>query len=233
MLKSLVVIPTYNEKGNIQKITEKVLSLDKDFYVLIVDDNSPDGTGPLADELSKKYDRVSVLHRAGKQGLGTAYIAGFKNALLRKDVGYIFEMDADFSHNPDDLLRLREGFKEADVVVGSRYCGGIRVKNWEFSRLFISKSANMFVSMVAGVPASDSTAGFVGYKREVLEALDLNGVTANGYGFQIEMKYKVNKKGFKIKEIPIVFSGRAEGESKFDFKIIREAFLLVWKLRFR
>lgn len=232
-MNSLVIIPTYNEKNNLQKIVEKVLSLDNTFKVLIVDDNSPDGTGLIADELSKNNQRVSVIHREGKLGLGTAYVAGFKYALEQNDIGYVFEMDADFQHDPEDLLRLKSGFKEADVVVGSRYVEGIKVENWEFSRLIVSKSANMFVAFVAGVPVKDSTAGFVGYKKEVLQNIDLKKVSANGYGFQIEMKYKIAKKGYKIKEIPIIFHGRIEGESKFNFKIIKEAFFLVWKLRFQ
>jgi len=229
----LVIIPTYNEKDNITKITEKVLSLDSAFKVLIVDDNSPDGTGLLADELSKKNKRMAVLHRTGKLGLGTAYVAGFKYALEQKDIDYVFEMDADFQHDPEDLLRLKEGFENADVVVGSRYVKGVGVKNWELSRLLVSKMANIFVSFVAGIPVKDSTAGFVGYKKQVLQDIDLTEVSTNGYGFQIEMKYKINKKGYKIKEIPITFYGRAEGESKFNFKIIKEAFFLVWKLRFQ
>lgn len=229
----LVIIPTYNEKDNIRGIVEKVLSLSKDFGVLIIDDNSPDGTGILADELSKEYTAVSVIHRSGKLGLGTAYVEGFRYALTRKGVEYIFEMDADFSHNPNDLLRLIEGFKEADVVVGSRYTGGIRVTDWDLFRLFVSRMANIFVYLVTGLKVSDSTAGFVGYKRKVLESIDLGGLDSNGYAFQIEMKYKINKKGFRIKEIPIIFYGRREGKSKFNLKIILEAFLLVWKLRFR
>lgn len=232
-MKTLIIIPTYNEINNVVRIVEKILSLNENFYVLIIDDNSPDGTGIKADELAKRNNKVSVIHRSGKLGLGTAYIAGFKYALADHSIDYIFEMDADFSHNPDDLLRLRDVLNNFDVVVGSRYKGGIRVKDWEKSRLFISKMANLFVSFIAGVPVSDSTAGFVGYRRRVLESVDLNGVTANGYGFQIEMKYKINKKGFKIKEEPIVFHGRGEGESKFNLKIILEAFLLVWKLRFQ
>jgi dolichol-phosphate mannosyltransferase len=230
-MNSLVIIPTYNEKNNIQKIAEKVLSLDNNFKVLIVDDNSPDGTGILADELSRKHERVSVLHRTCKLGLGTAYVEGFKYALSKDDIAYVFEMDADFQHDPNDLLRMRDGLIDAEVVVGSRYKEGIRVRNWELSRLFVSKLANMFVSFIIGIPVYDSTAGFIGYKKEVLKSIDIEGIATNGYGFQIEMKYKANKKGFKIKEIPIVFHGRREGESKFDFKIIKEAFFLVWKLR--
>lgn len=229
----LVIIPTYNEKDNIRGIVEKVLSLSKDFGVLIIDDNSPDGTGILADELAKEYTAVSVIHRAGKLGLGTAYVEGFRYALTHKGVEYIFEMDADFSHDPNDLLRLIEGFKEADVVVGSRYVGGIRVTDWDLVRLFVSRMANIFVYLITGLKVSDSTAGFVGYKRKVLESIDLNDLDSNGYAFQIEMKYKINKKGFKIKEVPIIFYGRREGKSKFNLRIILEAFLLVWKLRFR
>lgn len=230
---SLIIIPTYNEKGNIRQIVEKVLSLSKDFKVLIIDDNSPDGTGVAADALSKEYPRVSVIHRFGRLGLGTAYVEGFRYALAQKDIDYIFEMDADFSHDPNDLLRLIEGFRAADVVVGSRYIGGIRVTSWDLTRLFISRAANIFVYLVTGLKVIDSTAGFVGYKKKVLESLDLSDLDSNGYAFQIEMKYKVNKKGFKIKEIPIIFYGRKEGESKFNIRIILEAFLLVWKLRFR
>lgn len=232
-MKSLIIIPTYNERENIQKITEKVLSLNENFNVLIIDDNSQDGTGVLADELSKRYNRVFVIHRSGKMGLGTAYMEGFKYVLSKKDIDYIFEMDADFSHDPNDLLRLQEGFSDADVVVGSRYSGGIRVTDWDLTRLFVSRMSNIFVYLVTGLKISDSTAGFMGYKRRVLESINLNNLDSNGYAFQIEMKYKVNKEGFKIKEIPIIFYGRKEGKSKFNLKIILEAFLLVWKLRFQ
>lgn len=229
---SLVIIPTYNERNNIQKIVERVLSLNNSFRVLIIDDNSPDGTGIIAGELSKKDNRVSVIHRSGKLGLGTAYVKGFKYALSQEDIDYVFEMDADFSHDPSDLLRLLEGFKEADVVVGSRYTGGIRVTDWDLMRLIVSRMSNIFVYFVTGLKVSDSTAGFVGYKRDVLKTIVLDNLDSNGYAFQIEMKYKVNKNGFKIKEIPIIFHGRKEGKSKFNLKIILEAFLLVWKLRF-
>lgn len=232
-MKSLIIIPTYNEKDNIKKIVLEVLSLNKDFRVLIIDDNSPDGTGILADELVKEYKEVSVIHRSKKLGLGTAYAEGFKYALRNKDIGYVFEMDADFSHNPEDLLRLLKGFEEADVVVGSRYIGGIRVTDWDLSRLFVSRMANIFSYLVTGLKVSDSTAGFVGYKRNVLESINLDNLDSNGYAFQIEMKYNVSKKGFGIKEIPIIFYGRREGKSKFNLRIILEAFLLVWKLRFQ
>lgn len=231
---SLVIIPTYNERDNVQKIVEKVLSLNNGFKVLIIDDNSPDGTGVIAGELSQKYNnRVSVIHRSGKLGLGTAYVEGFKYALRNKDIGYVFEMDADFSHDPNDLLRLLEGFKGADVVVGSRYTGGIRVTDWDLTRLIVSRMSNIFVYFVTGLKVSDSTAGFVGYRRDVLKTIVLDNLDSNGYAFQIEMKYKVNKNGFKIKEIPIIFHGRKEGKSKFNLRIIFEAFLLVWKLKFR
>lgn len=232
-MNSLVIIPTYNEKENIQRIVEMVLGLSEDFRILIIDDNSPDGTGQLADGLAERDRRASVIHRPGKLGLGTAYREGFKYALRHQDIGYIFEMDADFSHDPQDLLRLVSALSDADVVVGSRYIRGVRVKNWELSRLFISKLANIFVSLVTGLRTFDITAGFVGYKREVLDSLDLDGISSNGYAFQIEMKYKTKRKGFKIKEVPITFYGRSEGESKFNYKIILEAFLLVWKLRFQ
>lgn len=230
-MNSLVVIPTYNEKDNIRGIVGKVLSLDKDFSILVIDDNSPDGTGVLADELSKRHPRVSVIHRPGKLGLGTAYREGFEYVLSNTNAEYIFEIDADFSHNPADLLRLRDEFMDADVIVGSRYIGGIRVSGWEFSRLFISKLANVFVSLVTGLKLKDSTSGFVGYKRKVLESMRLGDLNSNGYAFQIEMKYKINKKGFRIKEIPIIFYERDKGESKFNFRIILEAFLLVLRLR--
>lgn len=231
-MKTLIIIPTYNERENIQGIVESVLGLSEDFSVLIVDDNSPDGTGRLADQLRERYRRVSVIHRSGKLGLGTAYCEGFKYALRHEDIRYIFEMDADFSHNPQDLLRLIAGFQDADVVVGSRYIGGIRVKDWEFSRLFVSKLANIFVFLVTGLKIFDITAGFIGYKREVLDSLDLNSIDSNGYAFQIEMKYNASRKGFKIKEIPITFYGREKGRSKFNFRIILEAFFLVLRLRF-
>lgn len=233
IMKPLVIIPTYNESKNIQRIVEMILGLSDDFRILIIDDNSPDGTGRLADELAEGNQRISVIHRLGKLGLGTAYREGFKYALRRKDIKYIFEMDADFSHDPQDLLRLVSALSDTDVVVGSRYIRGVRVKNWEFSRLFISKLANIFVSLIMGLRISDITSGFVGYKREVLDSLDLNGISSNGYAFQIEMKYKTRRRGFGIKEVPITFYGREEGKSKFNCKIILEAFLLVWKLRFQ
>lgn len=231
-LDKLVIIPTYNEKENIEKIIRKVVSLDGDFHILVVDDGSPDGTAGIVKSLQQTFpQQLHIAERSGKQGLGTAYIFGFKWA-LEKGYQYIFEMDADFSHNPDDLLRLYEACKgKADVSVGSRYTRGGKVKNWPFDRIFISYGASVYVRLITWMPVKDCTAGFVCYKREVLEKIPLDKVRFIGYAFQIEMKYRAWKLGFKIKEVPITFIDRKEGTSKMSKGIVKEAIFGVWKMR--
>jgi dolichol-phosphate mannosyltransferase len=231
-LDKLVIIPTYNEKENVEKIILKVLSLSGGFHVLIIDDGSPDGTADIVRSLSSKYSgQVHLIERSGKQGLGTAYITGFKWA-LEKGYQYIFEMDADFSHNPDDLLRLHEAcVNGADVAVGSRYVSGGKVVNWPWDRILISKGGAMYTKLITWMPVNDPTAGFVCYRRKVLETIPLNKVRFIGYAFQIEMKYRAWKLGFKIKEVPITFVDRIEGISKMTKGIVKEAMYGVWKMR--
>ncbi len=233
--KKIVIIPTYNEKENIEKMIHKVRSLDGDFHILVVDDGSPDGTGKIVKGLQQSYpDSLHLIERSGKLGLGTAYIAGFRWALEHK-YDYIFEMDADFSHNPDDLIRLYKACSEegADMSIGSRYCKGISVKDWPIGRIMISYGASFYVRSVLWMRIYDSTAGFVCYSRKVLETIDLNNIQMIGYGFQIEMKYNAWKLAFKIKEVPIVFTDRKEGTSKMSSSIFGEAFKGVLKLKFR
>lgn len=231
-MDKLVIIPTYNEKENISKIILKVLSLAGNYHVLIVDDGSPDGTADIVKDLQKKHpEQIHILQRSGKLGLGTAYIAGFKWA-LSKDYQYIFEMDADFSHNPDDLLRLHQAcVAGADVAIGSRYVSGGKVVNWPWDRIFISKGGAMYTRLITWMPVSDPTAGFVCYRREVLQRIPLDKVEFIGYAFQIEMKYRAWKLGFKLKEVPITFIDRTEGQSKMTKGIVQEAMYGVWKMR--
>jgi len=234
MSDSLVIIPTYNEKENVVNMLETVMSLEYPFDVLIVDDGSPDGTGRLVEEVAAKYpERIHLIERSGKLGLGTAYIAGFKWA-LSKDYEYIFEMDCDFSHDPEDLVRLRIPCAEggAGVTVGSRYVQGGGVVNWPFLRRFISKGASVYVNLVLWIGVKDSTAGSVAYRREVLEAINLDAVRFIGYAFQIEMKYRAKRLGFKISEVPISFCDRVLGTSKMSLDIFNEAFFGVIKMRF-
>lgn len=229
----IVIIPTYNEMENIARMIQAVMDLDGDFHILIVDDNSPDGTAEIVEKLIPDHmGRLFILNRPGKQGLGTAYIAGFKWA-LDKGYEYIFEMDADFSHNPNDLIRLYESCKEdgADVAIGSRYVKGGSVKNWPANRIFISYSASIYTRMITWMPVKDCTAGFICYNRKVLENIALDEVTFIGYAFQIEMKYRAWKKGFQLKEVPITFVDRKEGLSKMSKGIIKEAVFGVWKMR--
>jgi len=226
----LVVIPTYNEKENLPTIIPEVLAQDERLSVLVVDDNSPDGTGRMADEIAKDNPRVHVLHRTAKQGLGKAYLAGFRWALERH-YDRIFEMDADFSHKPEYLPAFLKESMEFDIVLGSRYISGVNVINWPMSRLLLSYYANMYARVVTGLPVRDSTGGFKCFRREVLEAIDLDAVASNGYAFQIEMSFRAWKKGFTIKEIPIVFTDREQGHSKMSKKIVREAIWMVPKLR--
>ena len=234
MRDSLVIIPTYNEKENIVKMLESVMGIEFPFDVLIVDDGSPDGTARLVEVVASNFpERIHLLERKGKLGLGTAYIAGFKWALERH-YKYIFEMDCDFSHDPQDLVQLRIPCAEgrAGVTVGSRYVKGGGVVNWPLGRRLISKGASIYVNIVLWLGVNDSTAGFVAYKREVLEAMDLESIRFIGYAFQIEMKYRAKKLGFKITEVPITFCDRVLGTSKMSLDIFNEAFLGVLKMRF-
>jgi len=241
----LVIIPTYNERANIEKIIKVVLGYPQNFDILIIDDGSPDGTGQIVKDIQSSLakesgtgagessQRVNIIERSGKLGLGTAYITGFKWALER-EYKYIFEMDADFSHNPDDLARLLETVKgNADMAIGSRYCNGISVINWPIGRVIMSYYASTYVRKVLGMRIFDCTAGFVCYRREVLNAIDFNSIEMKGYGFQIEMKYSAYKLGFKVEEVPIIFMDRKEGTSKMSSGIFGEAFWGVLKLRFR
>ena len=234
MSDSLVIIPTYNEKENVVKMLETAMAIEPFFDVLIVDDGSPDGTAELVKDVSTKFkDRIFILERKGKQGLGTAYIAGFKWA-LKKDYAYIFEMDCDFSHNPQDLIRLREACVEgADVAVGSRYVKDGGVVNWPLGRRLISRGASVYVNMVLWLGVRDGTAGFVAYRRSVLDAIALDSVEFIGYAFQIEMKLRAKRKGFKIVEVPIVFRDRILGTSKMSLDIFNEAFFGVLKMKIR
>jgi len=235
MNDSLVIIPTYNEKENIERIIRKVFSLEKEFNVLVVEDNSPDGTAAIVKELMKEFDkRLFIMERKGKLGLGTAYIEGFKWG-LDHEYEYIFEMDADFSHNPDDLNRLYEAAAKggADVVIGSRYIRGVNVVNWPMGRVLMSYYASTYVRMVTGLKIMDTTAGFMCWTRRVLETIDLDSIKFVGYAFQIEMKYTAHKLGFNIVEVPIIFTDRTEGTSKMNKSIFREAIFGVLDLRFR
>lgn len=227
MNQALVIVPTYNERENLTPLIEHLLKHPVD--VLVVDDNSPDGTGQLADEFAAKYPSVHVLHREKKEGLGRAYIAGFKWALER-NYEFIFEMDADFSHDPDDIPRMIEAAKDADCVLGSRYIGGIRIINWPLNRLMLSKSAAKYVQLVTGMPFADPTGGFKCFRRHALQAIALDEVRSNGYSFQIEMTHRLWRQGMKIVEVPIIFTERREGRSKMSGHIIREALIMVWRL---
>ena len=233
-MSKIILIPTYNEIENIEKIIRKVFSLPEPFHILIIDDGSPDGTAQIVKQLQQEFaNALFILERNGKQGLGKAYIAGFKWSIER-EYDYIFEMDADFSHNPDDLIRLYDECKNkgADVSVGSRYIKGGKVVNWPFNRIFISYGASVYVRLITWMPVKDCTAGFVCYKRAVLEAIDLDNIKFIGYAFQIEMKYTAWRKGFKVKEVPITFVDRTEGVSKMSKGIVKEAILGVWKMKF-
>ena len=230
--RGLVIIPTYNERDNIQRLIPMVLSQDSRLDVLIIDDASPDGTGALADRLAADEPRIHVLHRAGKLGLGTAYIAGFRWG-LEQGYDWLFEMDADFSHDPAHLPQFIEALTHHDLVLGSRYLEGrVTVINWPIARLLLSYYANVYARTITGVPVADLTSGYKAFRREVLEAIPLDRVLSEGYAFQIEMSFRAWKKNMRIAEIPIVFVDRTLGESKMSKKIIREAVWKVWKLRF-
>ena len=229
--RAVVIVPTYNERANITKIIESVLAQDPRLDVLVVDDGSPDGTGAIVDAIREREPRVNVLHRAGKMGLGTAYLAGFRWA-LEAGYAYMFEMDADFSHDPGHLPSFLEAIDGADLVLGSRYRHGkVTVVNWPISRLLLSYGANLYARGITGLQLWDSTGGFKCFRREVLEAIDLSSVRSNGYAFQIEMSFRAWKRGFRIVEIPIVFTDRSEGESKMSKQIMWEAVWMVWRLR--
>jgi dolichol-phosphate mannosyltransferase len=229
MSKTLVVVPTYNERENLPPLARRLLALPVPVNMLVVDDNSPDGTGKLADELAAKNPSIHVLHRMEKSGLGRAYIAGFKWAL---DAGFefIFEMDGDFSHNPDDIPMFLEAARDADLVLGSRYLNGIRVINWPLSRLMLSKSAAKFVQIVTGMQFTDPTGGYKCFRRHTLQSINLDEVRSNGYSFQIEMTHKLWRQGMKIVEVPIIFTERFQGHSKMTGHIISEAFWMVFRL---
>ena len=232
-MRRLIIIPTYNEKENIRKMIDRLMAMPEGFDLLIVDDGSPDGTANLVREAQECYgERLAMIERSGKLGLGTAYITGFKYA-LEKGYDRIFEMDCDFSHNPDDLPRLDAMLDEKDVAIGSRYSRGVNVVNWPMGRLLMSYFASKYVRIVTRMPVADATAGFVGYRREVLEAINFDRVAMNGYGFQIEMKYTAWRLGFSIGEVSIIFVDREEGTSKMSSGIFGEAFFGVLKLPFR
>ena len=235
MDKKLVIIPTYNEKENIEEIVREVFGLPGDFHILVIDDGSPDGTAAIVKGLQEPFpERLHLLERSGKLGLGTAYLTGFRWA-LEHHYDYVFEMDADFSHNPADLQRLYEACTRdgADLAIGSRYCNGVSVVDWPISRILISYFASGYVRTILGMRIYDTTAGFVCYKRRVLETMDLDAVQMKGYGFQIEMKYSAWKLGFRLKEVPIIFTNRQKGVSKMSGGIFGEAFWGVIALRFR
>lgn len=230
-MKKLIVIPTYNERENIKRILKRVMAVDPAVEVLVVDDGSPDGTAGIVETIMQNEPRIHILNRTEKGGLGPAYIAGFKWALQR-DYEMIMEMDADLSHRPRYLPRFFQAIDETDIVVGSRWMPGGRIANWPIQRVMLSRMASLYCKLILWVPVSDMTAGFVAYRRHVLEALDLDQVRSDGYSFQIEMKYKALKRGFKIREIPITFTDRKEGQSKISRHIVFEALMRVWVLKF-
>lgn len=231
---TLIVVPTYNEKDNLPLVVDRLLKLPVPVDLLVVDDNSPDGTGKIADALAAKHPQIHVLHRAVKNGLGRAYCDGFKWALER-NYEFIFEMDGDLSHNPDDIPRFLEQIKKenGDLAIGSRYSNGIRVINWPLRRLLLSMFAGKYVQIITGLPISDPTGGYKCFRRRALQSLDLDAVRSNGYSFQIEMTHKLWTNGMKVIEVPIVFTDRFQGNSKISSKIVREAVFMVWRLWFQ
>ena len=230
--KSLVIIPTFNEMENIPQLIPEVLSKDEGIEILVVDDNSPDGTAAYIEKLMQSNVKIHLIKRDYKMGLGTAYLTGFKYA-LEKSFDYIFEMDADFSHDPKEIVNFLNEIKNYDLVLGSRYISGVNVVNWPMRRLILSYSANIYTKIITGLHINDATGGYKCFRRKVLEAIDLDKIKSNGYAFQIEVTFKAWKKGFKIKEIPITFVDRVKGTSKMSNKIVREAVMRVWKLRIR
>jgi dolichol-phosphate mannosyltransferase len=229
-LKAIVIIPTYNEHDNIRRLAAEVLRQHPALQILFVDDNSPDGTGELADELASAEERIHVLHRPGKQGLGSAYRRGFRTA-LEMGADYLIEMDADFSHDPGILPVFLDTITACDLVIGSRYLNGVSVVNWPIRRLILSYFASVYTRFVTGLPLRDCTSGFKCFSRAALEAIDLDRVTSDGYSFQIEMNYRCHEKGFRIMEVPIIFIDRHAGTSKMSKRIVREAVVMVWKLK--
>jgi dolichol-phosphate mannosyltransferase len=232
MEKTLVVTPTFNEAENIEKFIVQVLAQDPSIEMLIVDDNSPDGTAGIVERMMEREARIHILKRPGKMGLGTAYVEGFRYAIAHR-YDFIFEMDADFSHNPEEVPRFLRRAADCDLVIGSRYTGGVRVVNWPIRRLILSYAANVYTKVVTGMPLKDATGGFKCFRRKVLESIDLDRVTSNGYAFQIEMNFKAWSKGFRLCEHPIIFVDRHSGESKMSRRIVYEAVFMVWKLKFR
>lgn len=231
-MRSLVIIPTYNEIHNIKRLLPDILSSFPAIDVLIVDDNSPDGTADWVKDAAKSVPRIKIIERPGKMGLGTAYVAGFRY-MLENDYDYAIQMDADFSHDPQEIETFLETIKNYDLVIGSRYIYGVRVINWPIRRLLLSYFANLYSRFITGMPIKDGTGGFKCFRRQVLQAINLDKIHSNGYSFQIEMNYKAFKLGFKIREVPITFVDRVEGTSKMSKKIVREAITMVWKLRFK
>lgn len=231
-MKILIVIPTYNECDNIERLLGRILNVDPGIEVLVVDDNSPDGTGQLVESLTKNYPRVHLLKRPGKQGLGPAYIAGFRWGLAR-DYQFFMEMDADLSHRPRYIPRFLEHIKNFDVVIGSRWVRGGGIANWPLTRVLLSRMASLYSRLILGIPVNDLTAGFICYRRAVLERLPLDQLHSDGYSFQIEMKYRAWKMGFKLFEFPIWFTDRKAGDSKISKRIVIEALKIVWLLRFK
>jgi len=227
--KTLVIVPTYNERDNLPPLAARLLALPVPVDLLVVDDNSPDGTGKVADGLAAEHPQIQVLHRAEKDGLGRAYCAGFAWALER-DYEFTFEMDGDLSHNPDDVPKFLDAAQNADLVLGSRYCNGIRVLNWPFPRLMLSKGAAKYVQVVTGMPFTDPTGGYKCFRRIALQTIDLQNIRSNGYSFQIELTHKLWRQGMRIVEVPIIFTDRFQGRSKMSGKIVREAFVMVWRL---
>ncbi|HWD94295.1 MAG TPA: polyprenol monophosphomannose synthase [Verrucomicrobiae bacterium] len=229
MNETLIVVPTYNERENLPLLVKRLLSLPVPVDLLIADGNSPDGTGKIADELATKHPEVHVLHETEKRGLGRAYIASFKWA-LQHGYEFIFEMDSDFSHDPGDIPQFLDAARDADLVLGSRYVGGIRIINWPLRRLMLSKFAANYVRIITGMPFTDPTGGYKCFRRRALEAINLEGVRSNGYSFQIEMTHKIWRQGLRIVEVPIIFTERMHGRSKMSGNIIREALIRVWQL---
>lgn len=230
--KSLVIIPTYNEIDNIHKMVRAIFNQSKDFNLLIIDDGSPDGTANAVKEMQKDNPNLHLIERSGKLGLGTAYITGFKWALER-DFQFVFEMDCDFSHDPEDLKRLLDAAQTNDLIIGSRYIDGIRIINWPFKRLLLSYGASIYTRLITGLPVRDTTGGFKCFTRKALESLELDQIFSNGYSFQLELNYKVWSKGLKIKEVPIIFYERRDGESKMNKSIVFEAIFAVFRLRLK
>ena len=229
MNQTLIIVPTYNERENLPRMVQKLLSLPVKVDVLVVDDNSPDGTGKLADALVQQHPEVNVLHRPGKNGLGRAYIAGFKWALERH-YEFIFEMDCDFSHDPDEIVHFLKAAEKADLVLGSRYVGGVRVLNWPLGRLLLSRFAGLYIQFVTGMQISDPTGGYKCFRRAALQSIDLDNIRSRGYSFQIELNHRLWREGYTVAEVPIIFTDRKEGQSKMAGGIIDEAFWIVWWL---